>query len=622
MKKQILNLLILTGIVLSTRIAHADIMFFDLNYSINEVEAMRKVARDRNEKLLLYPDRSNVDETQMDKQWRLVDQLQSQLMNCQTSKDQSKCAEINKKLKEANSLMAQLTSKINRIEEKELDQIVGDVRADQSISAIVFSGHSGLGGFAGIFGGLMFEDIKLAFEKHPSALKNTSTILLWGCYSGTLDLLYNKWQKTFPTVKLIAGYEKMSPRGIRPKSGQLLYNLFKAEPKLLASSSLTEAHSIFKSINLIADLDVAAVIKNYFISYAEAESIDEMLKRCDQFPEYLYNKYLCYNSADKGCENPPADHHGALRDFYSYIQINSHCIDLKKEKYPEIPSKEYLIRLIYNDHIKSNFRDHNKKAIEQYSKRLTEIGQPQDYSIENYLSQDRAHNMALDKSFQNTFEQLGFNDKSYWKSPFALTMTQLHFSQDLFRAAINMPSGFGSTNSTNIPYCTPFNWVDLGSTEEDNCSFREYLAEPLSDTVKYVIEDQTFSGRIYFEAMQINTYCVMGWDTLEQIKTKPALKKLILNNLLKKKTELELKTQYLTAYSRELLLQLPALISVAEAMTEDQLIQNMLQGNTDLIKFITELKTKIDPNNSTIVATADNYIIFISEWSKILKSLN
>lgn len=613
MKKASFCSVVIIGLILTSLNAYSDILFFDLNYSVNEVEAIRKIAQVRNEKLLLFPDRSHVDEAQLEKQWRLVNELERQRSNC-LNNGQKDCSDLDKKFRQAKDLMNQLTASIKKIDPSELERIISSLGSNSNISLVAFSGHSGLGGFTGLFGGLDFASTKAAFDKNPEALKKTTTILLLGCYSGTLNVLYNLWQKTFPSVKLFAGYEKRSPLGIRPESARFLTNMIQAESRLLNASSLAQAHAVFKSIGLVAELDGTALLKDYFLSYAESGSIQDMLSRCGQFPEDLYKIYQCYDKGEPGCENPPVNHQGPLREFYSFLQINSHCSDLLKEKYPDIPTKDYLIRLIYLDNIKSNFRDHYRNEINIFSKILSEVNLPQNYSVENYLNQSRAQNIALDKSFQDDLLSLGMSDGSFSVAPNADKLEILQFSQSLLKSALNM----SEYRQLSEP-CTPFSWVDLGATEKDRCAFGNFLLDPLTGPAKSVIEGMLYTVRIVFEAWRISPLTI--FIELDYGKTKAELKKNVLNYLLKKKKFLQSKENILPSFSQDLLKQLPSIIIEVETMTEDQLAQNMIQNLDVLLKFSLDLRATIDLNNKYALDNVDNYILAIKSSAEKLRTL-
>lgn len=614
MKKILFFLLVILG----TSSAYADILFFDLNFSINEVRAIRKFAQSKNETLHLYPERSLQDESLMEKEWRAAEALQSQLLDCVDSKKD--CSALREKANAAMNRMHDLVSKkVKMIDPSEIKRIINDLGPKNiNLSTIIFSGHSGGPGFTGLFGGLSLTDIEKPLKANPELIRNTHSFLLWGCYSGTLNSLYNIWKKSFPEINTFAGYEKRAPLGIRETSAKYLINFLSAEDSLAKAQTVQEAHRLFKKIDLTADLDGTALVGDYYLTYDEGASVAEMLKRCDQFPESLYQQFQCYDKAQAGCENPPANHQGPIREFYTFLQVNRHCYDLLKTKYPELPTPDYLIRLIYLDNIKINFENQHKKDYQVFNQNIDSLGFSKDYYLENFIHENRKSNIDLINSYNNEFNQLGVLDGSIANNEriYDLIISQLVF-QNITMGPLNIFDAWFFRNG-EPPMCIPFSWVDIGASEPDTCNITSYLTKPANKDVERDIHISLLWYQLTNAFFNVNpsfaNYAAI--PTLLEEQRSNYINSI--NQQLKIFNSVPLEKQ--SKEIQKLLLLYPQWINQVNGMSDREYVQKAL---TDIEQLKTFLHKKISnfPKDETYQKNIEYYLEYLENCKQILLKL-
>jgi hypothetical protein len=189
----------------------------------------------------------------------------------------------------------------------------------------------------------------------------------------------------------------------------------------------------------------------------------------------MMKTYLCYQNAGPGCENPPRDHQGPLRTFYSYLQVNRHCEGLLMEKYPQLPSPEKVVLLIYIDNVKQNFSAHYKTFFNTFDKLLNSFELPLSFGPKFYIDSNRSQDVARMAAAFEQLRPLGVSDGSYvinsnWKDLYRLTFSM--------GAVFNAFGLMTNKHEALLSPCVPFSWVEPGAKEEDTCEFATLLSDP------------------------------------------------------------------------------------------------------------------------------------------------
>lgn len=471
------------------------LLFLDLNVGAFEITAARAAAEARGENFLIYPERTDAQQNQIIRQALALDKIASRLKDC--VKASGDCSALELQYRNAHKDLESLTGQLVRLDGKGLKNIFSDLNTKGvRLSSLVLSGHSGgSSGFSGVSGILSINDIKEAWDSQPSVTSDIKSVLLWGCYTGTLNSLHNTWQKVFPNVKILVGYQTRAPLGIREESGMFLKSFLINENKILGAPTIQDAHSVFKSLDLVADLDGMAHFGEYYLSYEKVQLISEMLKRCDSFPEPLLQTFLCYLKGEPGCENPPPDHVGPLRNLYSFLQVNGHCRDILNEKYKNLPTTDYLIRFIYIDNVKQNLAVHRQKDLAPWASLLEKSEFSGEFGLENFFRGTHSENMKLIDKLYGQFVLKGERDGSLATHP------QLKSVFRLIQAKFQLPRllliPYFSEDRYFFPAeeCIPFSWVDLNSREKDLCSFESIFLDPLPPYQEvFFVTTKTFIG--------------------------------------------------------------------------------------------------------------------------------
>ncbi len=309
----------------------ADILFFNFNGNTSSIEAAKKAAIVRGEKVIVYPNQT-----------------------------------------------------IKEITPKNLDKIFKEISSKKiSVSNLTMSGHDGGGHFAGKDGDISKEDIRKSVEKYPAIKNSVSSLLLRGCYSATMGQVQSQsiddWRNIFPHAKFIAGYNDPAESSERSPSKHFVEDMLKLEHEFLQDNTLADVTHTFKKVGEFNQMDAAVWLRQcesfgankgkdgiYLTSDMAGQNhkpvlIAEERKRCEQSKSQLLKSmdvFWKYYTGAKGHERPPKEHQGTdLRAAYSFIRQNEHCIPILMPEKATAYSPDRIIRLIYFDYLVSNFKD-------------------------------------------------------------------------------------------------------------------------------------------------------------------------------------------------------------------------------------------------------------------------
>jgi hypothetical protein len=468
------------------------LIFLDFNFAPAEIEAARASANVRGDDFILIPERTDAQQLKIERLYRKVNSLFEQWQRCK-KEGVNDCDAIWNDLKVAREAFDNEIRAIKPL--TELSVLFSELQA-QGVkpSIIVFSGHSsGAGDFTGFFGHIIPEQIAEAFKFNSGWLEEVSSVLLWGCYTGTLGNMANFWQKQLSPSVAFIGYRNQAPLGIRPASGKLLKSYLINEVSFRSAPTPKEAHVIFRQLDLLADLDATAVFGDEYFAYERYGNIQEMLKLCDEFDVPLLEKYACYNQGKPGCENPPDDHRGPLRELYTFLQVNRHCRDILMQKHGMLPTPESLIRLIYIDNIKANFIKHHKFEFPHFNDLISQWNLPENLKIENFFNDRRSKDLQQFELMRKALQSTGLRDGRYLQEAGGKDLLRIkwaHYSIKLVFQTIDPISA--------IYTCTPFSWVEPDSKEQDTCLFSGYLGLSPSVLGEELINNYLFDDQFFF----------------------------------------------------------------------------------------------------------------------------
>ena len=252
---------------------------------------------------------------------------------------------------------------LNEIESQNID-----------ISSMVFSGHDGGGEFSGEDGSLGKYELAEVMQDFPRISESTRSLVLRGCYTATPYEVFatdeESWRGIFPNINMIAGYVDGAPSSEREESKSFVEEILSLESEMYIESSVENITEMFEDISNSRWTTNALAIRTCFeddFRFVErslvaqgigALSEQEISDLCNQeeISAQLEVVSAYYYAQSEEHANPPLEKRGTdLRDAYSYLQRNNHCMILM-DQYMK-PSLGAQIRLIYFDYIKSNFMD-------------------------------------------------------------------------------------------------------------------------------------------------------------------------------------------------------------------------------------------------------------------------
>ena len=217
--KLLLGLLFI--IITNFNTVYADILFLDLNNSPKEIEAAKKAAKQRGEKLIVFPERA---------------------MRYPADIEQN----LNQKLTELKSKNQQ-----------------------NKISSLIISGHDGNGHFTGSKGSMSYSDFANILESHPELKESVKSLYLWGCYTATPGSIINNWKPTFKNLDVIIGYD-----GSAPANDKLAGHNYLADA-LVKEKKMTSAKTDKQLKRKIIDYSLFSILTN--IGGSLALQIDKIL---------------------------------------------------------------------------------------------------------------------------------------------------------------------------------------------------------------------------------------------------------------------------------------------------------------------------------------------------------
>lgn len=501
--------------------AKKTILFFDINFAPAEINAAREAAAARGENLIVLPERTEQQQKTIEKEYRELIALKEQIIACHNDSTKD-CSFLEDRFNATNERLKKWIKQIKKIESM-TDTVANLVSRKIVPSIVVFSGHSGGDGhFSGVFGSLGINEFSRAIKAHPQFIETVESILLWGCYSGTLASFSEFWQKSVSGKAAYVGFRNQAPLGIRPASGRLLKSYLLSETNFLSAKSSQKAHSVFRELDLVATLDATAVKDDTYFTYEKAAKISELIKLCNEFDPKLLDSYACYDQGKEGCENPPVTHQGPLRQLYSFLQVNRHCQAFLQKDYPLVPTPEAVIRLIYIDNVKLNFAKHHQHEFQSFNELLAQLQLSENFQVHRYINSSRSEDTRRIRETMRELETLGLRDGSYHQSSNWMDLSRFYHTMFSLKRTYGIGAFMFPTS------CVPFSWVEPDSDEMDSCGFGTLLVNPLSKSVKQRLYQNRMSESLYFDMKEyipnVYSFIFTSVDTLDNFK-----KSLLLN---------------------------------------------------------------------------------------------
>lgn len=451
MKGTLLALLVFTFFSQSVL---ADILFVDLNNSFKEVEAAKRAAEKRGEKLIVLP--AIPAETQ-----KKIQSIENNLRTIENKMEKLGCADTNSK--DCEKLYDEGTElgekkraffKSYRLTGKELGQALKSIENKKSqLSSVVFSGHDGNGMFMGELGGFKEAEIAKAFSQVPQLKKGVRSVMLWGCYTANMGALNHWWKKSFPDAEVIAGFDGVAPSGLREGSSNYLEDVLVKEKEMTAIKDEKVLAAFFKKIKDVRSMNAALCSNNIYVSNSMSFSLGQTDASCEGVDLGPVKEiYSCYKNAEtEKCANPPSDYsRGELRQIYNTLQSYRHCFEGKEAA--DLPDPENVIRLLFFNNVKKHFSNEYVASLEDLDKELENLKVPKDLRFSRKYSSQTIAEMSRAELIRRIN---GVRDFLSTKNSFVNRVLSPSLGSSL-KGLESLQTCLGEVS----PSCIPFGWVE------------------------------------------------------------------------------------------------------------------------------------------------------------------
>jgi hypothetical protein len=465
----------------------ADIIFIDLNNNPAEVSATRMAALKRGEKVIvLGSDPEAVKHKQIERQ---VDRILDRLHDEKVRLNQPERDQLRSDLKNLTAILKARPDYIGKTLESDLGKIAS---SGTRISSLVISGHDGNGNFTGSNGSLSSQDVRDAFKGHAPLAEGLRSVILAGCYTGTLGSLDGNWKGIGPNIALLAGYDLQAPLGNAVAGHQYISEVLTKEPSLLAARDKKELERIFGQLRNIRLLNASICSKDLLVNKDGARSVEEIRQQClplksDGRIDKWNDIINCYASGAKGCEHPPANSsNNVLRRVYNEVQSVSHCKEYLKEMKVSLPSPDKLIRLILYDNVAKNASVLHEMEIAGINSTLADSGIQKVDRLENIEGLSRA---GLNRRFEIAEKAIS----NLISNPVAMSGP---VASEIIKKRKHL-FGLRSTLLELKPRCSPFSWVEPNATEKSPC-----FSDPSPEDIKNQV-DEAYEAAVVERATEI-----------------------------------------------------------------------------------------------------------------------
>ena len=201
--------------LLST-MAHADILFININNNAHELEYLEKIAQNTNQKLITIP-----------------------------SKEKAAIYLKNKNVVTNSPFLP--------LDQFNIDSFIeefNEVVPKYDIEHVVVSGHSDGKSYSGEFGTVStIEFIRTFINYNEGKNQKVKSLYLLGCYSLKEDVFFKAWMKAFPDLKFALGTESVFRLGSNPATNLILKTSFDVVNEIDSNGEMkgrNELHNKFK----------------------------------------------------------------------------------------------------------------------------------------------------------------------------------------------------------------------------------------------------------------------------------------------------------------------------------------------------------------------------------------
>lgn len=452
----------------------ADVLFIDINNAREEVEAARKAAAARGERLIVVPGVSaELQERLSAADTELARAKRQQNDSCKEAG--TDCDEAKRRVRQAEQGVKAAEKQLPQVNANNLSRAFTKIKERGiSLSSVIVSGHDGNRLYYGRLGEVSEKAIEKAFAANKPLCESVRSLYLWGCYTATTDDFIRGWKSACANTSMIAGFSGQSPASIRPESGLHLNQLMLKEAELLGTRDKSELERIFMSLDRVKDMKSAVCIdRDIVLSRKGVTTVKEEVAACfdlnDVEKQKNFDTFNCFRLAQEGCESVPDDlSRGPLRAVYDYFQVTAHCTRAFNEynkRNPDNP-KHWPItpyaarRVLFDNNVRKNFEKLHKNELNDFNKLLDELGVDPSLRMKNLSGMNRKRHLDTIRGLQRAFRDLepGARDENgRWVDSRVLAMG--YYINEL----IKVEKG----------ECIPLSWVEpADNLSESSCKIK------------------------------------------------------------------------------------------------------------------------------------------------------
>ncbi len=448
--------------------AHADILFMDLNAMPKEIEAAQRAAAKRGERLHIIPNLTAAQKAGIRNAQETVRRAEEYAASqCRDGAPAGACRAAEDAFFETIMRENQKLPQVDKdYLKKELKKLASE---NVKLSSVVISGHDGNGQFVGSQGRLSDKDISEAFQSSAPLGDSVRSLLLWGCYTTNIGSLEKNWKPILPGLNMIAGFDKIAPAGDKAPNWTYLEDVLVKEKALTETADSKSLMNVFKSIRGVNVVAASICLnKDRLVTNKGVSSVRKEIEKCQQLQTgKLSERLQCYEKAEPGCEDIPADTaNGPVRKIYNEIQESKHCQDYLPA-HMSIPNADATLRLIFDKRVRTNFEARNQEGLKDLNSLLRELKFADRLQFKDLGNMSRKEFLDRITSVEAEIErrsQLIKDDFDRIDDPKLLALKE----------AIASVKGVSQVSKRG-PVCVPFEWVEPNARNNDYCGWTDKL---------------------------------------------------------------------------------------------------------------------------------------------------
>ena len=313
----------------SGAVAHAEILFLNLNAAQHEVASAQAAAKKIGQKLIVIP---SLDKSPQDTQKILALQAKVAQLERAVEAHPNESSELRDELTlkriELGDLKNQFAFTVEKLK-AELDSLN---QTGLKVDSVVISGHSNGLDFDGK-NGYLERGILLKALGDTQQTQNLKSLYLWGCNTGKAANI-NFWNKAFPAVDLLVGMKGSGPAD--GSGAPALGSLIEKEGQIRTAHDTKQIAEILRSAENFSRTVGAILIRECFIeaNTGNATPLKNILKDCSlaipalkKLQGTYFSPYFKPTYYESDFPNPVQETYD-LNTFYGALQDSAHCLNL------------------------------------------------------------------------------------------------------------------------------------------------------------------------------------------------------------------------------------------------------------------------------------------------------